>query len=312
MLSIARNAIRAGTRLLPKSVKAIIVRQLDDYAKRSLDPTLRAVNYYATRSQWQVRALQRELFGPPQPTPAPPKEIPPHLVDAFTMNGAARLEYCHHDSTYPPNYPLIYADAEIDNYVSTIAQNLKRPENERDAHWYIYGTLDQWVCSAIEKYPIRGKSVVNMGSMTPWYEAMFILFGARPVTIDYNPIVLRTDRMAFMTIEQWERERPAFDIGFSISSFEHDGLGMYGDSLDPDGDLKAMRKMKERIKPGGLLMLAVPTGPDRIVFNEMRVYGRKRLPILMEGWDWIDSFGFREAYLDKNWSVQPLYVLRNR
>jgi hypothetical protein len=28
-----------------------------------------------------------------------------------------------------------------------------------------------------------------------------------------------------------------------------------------------MRKMKERIKPGGLLFLAVPTGRDKIVFN---------------------------------------------
>jgi Caenorhabditis protein of unknown function, DUF268 len=269
------------------------------------------MDYYATRAQWQVRALQRELFGMPQYITVPPKEIPSNLIDAFTMNGVARLEYHHNDSTYPSNYPLIYTDEEIDSYLSRIAQNLKRPEHERDAHWYIYGTLDQWVCSAIEKYPIRNKAVVNMGSMTPWYEAMFILFGAQPVTIDYNPILLRTTRMKFMTIEEWEHARPRFDIGFSISSFEHDGLGMYGDPLDPDGDFKAMRKMKERLKPGGLLMLAVPTGPDRIVFNTMRVYGRKRLPMLMEGWEWIDSFGFRDEYFEKDWSVQPLYVLRN-
>jgi Caenorhabditis protein of unknown function, DUF268 len=49
-----------------------------------------------------------------------------------------------------------------------------------------------------------------------------------------------------MRIEQWEHERTLFDAGFSISSFEHDGLGMYGDPLDPDGDLKAMRKMKQK------------------------------------------------------------------
>jgi SAM-dependent methyltransferase len=304
-LSIARRAVRVGAHLLPKRIKAAIVAQMDDYAERLLDSKLRAMDYYATRAQWQVRALQCELFGPPQPTTTPPREVPADLVDAFTMNGAARLEYCHLDSTYPPNYPLIYTDAEIDSYLSRIDQNLRRPEHERNIHWNIYGTLDQWVCSAIEKYPIRGKSVVNMGSMTPWYEAMFILFGAQPVTIDYNPILLRTKRMKFMTIGDWERDRPRFDVGFSISSFEHDGLGMYGDPLDPDGDLKAMGKMKERLKPGGLLMLAVPTGPDRIVFNTMRVYGRKRLPMLMDGWEWLDSFGFRDEYFDRAGACNP-------
>ncbi len=148
--------------------------------------------------------------------------------------------------------------------------------------------------------------------MTPWYEAMFIFFGAHPVTIDYNPIIVRTDRMSFMTIADWERERPLFDLGFSISSFEHDGLGMFGDPLDPEGDLKAMRKMKERIRPGGLLFLAVPTGRDAVKFNLCRIYGRKRLPLLMDGWDWIDSFGFDDSALDGNGDRQPLYVLRNK
>jgi hypothetical protein len=71
-----------------------------------------------------------------------------------------------------------------------------------------------------------------------------------------------------------EARAPGFDVGFSISSFEHDGLGMYGDPLDPDGDLKAMRKMTERIKPGGLLFVAVPTGRDKLLFNNASIYGR--------------------------------------
>ena len=32
-----------------------------------------------------------------------------------------------------------------------------------------------------------------------------------------------------------------FDVVLSISSVEHDGLGRYGDALDPDADLHAMR-----------------------------------------------------------------------
>jgi Caenorhabditis protein of unknown function, DUF268 len=55
---------------------------------------------------------------------------------------------------------------------------------------------------------------------------------------------------------------------------------MYGDPLCPDGDLKAMCKMTERIKPGGLLFLAVPTGRDEVLFNNARIYDRVRLRML--------------------------------
>jgi Caenorhabditis protein of unknown function, DUF268 len=150
-----------------------------------------------------------------------------------------------------------------------------------------------------------------MGSLTPWYEAMCIHFGADPVTIDYNPILLRTKRMSFMTTVEWERDRRTFNVGFSISSFEHDGLGMYGDPLDPDGDLKAMRKMKERIASDGLLFLAVPIGRDKILFNNARIYGRARLPLLTQGWSVLDSFGFYEGDIDGAGNAQPLFVLRN-
>jgi hypothetical protein len=295
----------------PQAPTADLTQEIVDLAQKlgASETLSRFYKYRATRFYWQSRALQTEVFGKPSPCPKPPTEIPPELLEAFSMSGKAKIEIQYIDDTYPSNYSLIYTDDEIDNYISIIAQTLKKPEAERD--WFIYGSLDQWLCDAIAKYPIAGKSAVNMGSLTPWYESMFIFFGAQPTTIDYNRIMLRTSRMEFMTTAEWELKRPQFDVGFSISSFEHDGLGRYGDPIDPDGDLKAMRKMKERIKPGGLLFLAVPTGEDMVIFNAARVYGRTRLPLLMAGWDWIDSFGFREMDLDGNGSPQPVYVLRN-
>ena len=162
-------------------------------------------------------------FGEPAPTVPPPREIPLDLLDRFSMNGKAAIEYNYLDGTYAANHPLIYTDAEIDNYIDIIARNWTLPTAKQD--WFIYGTLDAWICEALDKYPVRQRSVVNMGSMTPWYEAMLIYFGGHPTTIDYNPIITRTTRMAFMTIADWERQRPVFDVGFSISSFEHDGPG---------------------------------------------------------------------------------------
>jgi hypothetical protein len=40
--------------------------------------------------------------------------------------------------------------------------------------------------------------------------------------------------------------------------------------------------MSKRIKPGGLLF-AVPTGRDKVLFNNARIYGRLRLLLLMAG-----------------------------
>lgn len=40
------------------------------------------------------------------------------------------------------------------------------------------------------------------------------------------------------------------DFAFSFSSWEHDGLGRYGDPVDPWGDVKAMQRASCYVKPG--------------------------------------------------------------
>jgi SAM-dependent methyltransferase len=53
---------------------------------------------------------------------------------------------------------------------------------------------------------------------------------------------------------------------------EHIGLGRYGDPLDPEGDRKAIGELKRVLAPGGSLLLVVPVGRPRVVFNAHRVY----------------------------------------
>jgi hypothetical protein len=53
---------------------------------------------------------------------------------------------------------------------------------------------------------------------------------------------------------------------------EHVGLGRYGEPIDPDGDLKAIRELTRVLAPGGTLLIAVPVGRSRIEFNAHRVY----------------------------------------
>lgn len=65
---------------------------------------------------------------------------------------------------------------------------------------------------------------------------------------------------------------------------EHIGLGRYGDPLDPQGDLKAIRELKRVTAVGGALLLVVPVGRPKIAFNAHRVYSYEQMCAQFEGW----------------------------
>ena len=44
-------------------------------------------------------------------------------------------------------------------------------------------------------------------------------------------------------------------------------------------------QVKSVLKEGGKFILTVPIGPDMVVWNLQRRYGRTRLPLLLEGWE---------------------------
>lgn len=58
---------------------------------------------------------------------------------------------------------------------------------------------------------------------------------------------------------------------------EHVGLGRYGDPLDPDGDLKAIRELQRVVAPSGSLLFVVPVGKPRIQFNAHRIYSYEQI-----------------------------------
>lgn len=58
---------------------------------------------------------------------------------------------------------------------------------------------------------------------------------------------------------------------------EHIGLGRYGDPLDPDGDLKAMRELERVLAPGGNLLFVAPVGTPAVCFNAHRIYSHEQI-----------------------------------
>jgi hypothetical protein len=309
--TVLRQAIGATLKPFPH-IRTRIARAYDglnkwrtrhelDIRSLELEAELRHANYQWDRWYWRYMSVAEQLWGPPLRSRKPPSEMPPEMIAGYTMDGRVPIiqEYC--DSTMPRNYPLIYTDAEINDMIARISAR----------NWSIYGLTDCWLCEAFEKYPINGQSVAVMGSLTAWYESACIRFGGRPTTIDYNPIISKSERLKTMTVAEYEANPVVFDAAVSISSFEHDGLGQYGDPLDPEADLKTMQKMKSLIRPNGLMFLALPIGSDEMRWNSKRVYGRVRLPLLLKGWDVIDRFGYFDGIIDSNGHREPILVLRN-
>ena len=58
---------------------------------------------------------------------------------------------------------------------------------------------------------------------------------------------------------------------------EHIGLGRYGDPLDPEGDLKAMKELSRVLAVGGSLLFVVPVGQPVIRFNAHRIYAFRQV-----------------------------------
>lgn len=82
-----------------------------------------------------------------------------------------------------------------------------------------------------------------------------------------------------------------FDLVINCSTVEHVGLaGRYGVTEHrPDGDLEAMAYLRARMKPGAMMLLTVPVGQDAVFVPLCRVYGPKRLPRLLEGYETVRS-----------------------
>lgn len=77
-----------------------------------------------------------------------------------------------------------------------------------------------------------------------------------------------------------------FDLVVACSSIEHFGLsGRYGSSEDPSGDLKAAQKILRHLVPRGLFFLTIPVGRDATHNPWHRVYGKVRLPQLLQGFE---------------------------
>ena len=188
---------------------------------------------------------------------------------------------------------------------------LKQKAKKREVNYY--GQTDNWLYHALVDFPIYNKDVLVIGSLMPWYESIALEHHCKSCTVvEYREQNTKIDGITY--IQPHNLENRKFDCIFSISSYEHDGLGRYGDPLNPNGDLESMKAIRQNLHDEGLMFLAVPVGKDEIVWNAHRVYGKIRLPLLIEDWNLVGKYGLSKEIWDAPYTndcpAQPVLVLR--
>lgn len=138
---------------------------------------------------------------------------------------------------------------------------------------------------------------VDVGSRIDGFIGSLSVFREVEV-IDIRPQTELVRNVKFHQLDLMEK-LPALWVEYTDSlsclhTIEHFGLGRYGDAIDPEGYEKGLKQLKQMVKPGGMLYLSTPIGPQRIEFNAHRIFSAETLVGWFDdGWT-IERF----AYLD--------------
>jgi SAM-dependent methyltransferase len=215
------------------------------------------------------------------PNPPPPNTIPENMIDEYTQNGKIKILYNYFDNR-------MFDGKQVHNTHETYRKVFRQLDKGR---FQYYGFEGKALLRALGKYSVLKKSVIIWGLAGCNCEALAVWSGADKVyVVDYNKPVCDNDRIEVINHDEITRSGIMADFAISYSSFEHDGLGRYGDPLSVNGDLRAMEEAHRLLAPNGILFLGIPLGQDCILWNANRIYGKYRLPILLKGWQLLEVF----------------------
>ena len=204
----------------------------------------------------------------------------------------------------------------------TIDAHLSLIEQGKDISPLDYPGSHAALQRAIEVVDVKDKSVAVFGSISPWVESILHHNGVRSptMTVDYNQPISLDKRMTTEMMGVMLEGDSQFDVIVSYSSIEHDGQGRYGDPLDPDGDLAAMKECWLKVAPGGFFILHIPfsgDANDQFWWYSQRTYGASRIGLLIRGWQYLGLATKTELYGAKDeFSIKevaggsPVMILR--
>ena len=241
----------------------------------------------------------------PLPLPFPPKKLPAFAKAAFSYEGQIPIEYLYMKDNDNAFESLKWSNKQIE----VIIKDVKAGK----FHHSSYGpkAAEDIYKAAKDKLEVEGKHVLVIGSRWPWIEGILLAAGASHVTtLEYSRIEVAHPNITTSLPSEVDRGQ-TYDAVVTFSSLEHSGLGRYGDGLNPWGDVIAMAKVHCLLKPGGVALVGVPAGEDKILFNACRVYGPNLLSRLFANFELLWTDAKEKNYDEKHpYSYQPLFVVK--
>jgi SAM-dependent methyltransferase len=141
-----------------------------------------------------------------------------------------------------------------------------------------------WIAANIPPGP---GEALEFGCGSSWLSLVAARRGFHTLAIDLIPVmwpyVHPLARFVRTDVLDLNLQPSSLDLVINCSAIEHVGLARYGDRGNADGDLAAMRHMHGFLKPSGIMLLSIPVGQDATVAPLHRIYGTKRLPLLLNG-----------------------------
>jgi FkbM family methyltransferase len=260
----------------------------------------------------------------PSPRWPPPKGMPAVMKDDFTMHGQAEIMYQYEQNKYAGGQAAenVWTKEDIDRQVASAkAGTLEGTYGLQETKDVIRSIRE---ACAKHDLCIKGLHVMVIGSERPWLEAVLLAEGAgRVTTVEYGSITSKHPQVQTMLPSELRAKflggtLEKFDAVATFSSVEHSGLGRYGDTLNPWGDIQAMAKAWCVTKEQGPMFVGVmppvdpANGPDAVQWNAHRRYGKLRWAQMMANWRQVaQGYGYQRVHAFRRKSVNGPDVLSN-
>jgi SAM-dependent methyltransferase len=191
----------------------------------------------------------------------------------------------------------------LDYHIGVRAWLSSEPNQNMEDVDFLRGTRELeygWVAANV---PAASGSAVDVGCVNSPISSIMTMLGYRVIGVDMrDDIPYRLDGFSMIQGDFNQVDLPfeSFDVVVLCSTVEHIGLaGRYDNLHLPDGDLMAMSKVQNILKPTGICILTIPVGLDDVYVPWHRIYGIKRLPQLLQGFRVLKSQYFVKNSWDK-------------
>jgi SAM-dependent methyltransferase len=140
--------------------------------------------------------------------------------------------------------------------------------------YYFY--QDTWAAGKILQ--IQPRQVVDVGSTALLVGVLSRIFPTTSVDVRPLPVTLQGLTCLQGSITQLPFADGSIELLSSMCVIEHIGLGRYGDPIDSQGSVKALKEVSRVVRPGGHFLFSVPLShTPGVSFNAHRIFSKPQI-----------------------------------